>query len=396
MNTWKTLLLFITLSSLSARLLADEITDPSLTDDLGYLVMEGGLGKKDPSKAYVWYERHGDDQIKLLGTIQQNSPKRQMRFKGESPDSSEPIRLELTTGEHENDEVPMGYIEGRWSPDFESGLFTLTGQWFMPDGAGSTQITFKQTIAPGSVPVEYHLFEESYNRRRGDESLDRRVSISFPQVRSNEPAHQRINAVIRHWAAQRLIDPSEKPQMAGAAPSLAKIDESLRASIPARKNPPLIEVGIQEAIELDHQFTVLYNQDNLLCLRLNMSQFEGGAHEMFWATHMMFDLRTGSVLDIKDMLKKGWETELAKLVLEDLRAQWGESLDPESSSPSAIHKKLKKGEDFFIKEGCLGLYFAPYEIGPFSIAAPCSLFPLTKINHLIEKGSLLEQIDSDF
>jgi hypothetical protein len=266
----------------------------------------------------------------------------------------------------------------------------------MPHDGGTTQVTFKQIIAPGSVPIEYHLFEESYHRRRGDESLDRRVSIGFPQLRSNEPAHQRINDVIRHCAAQRLIDPSEKPQMAGAAPSLAKIDQSLRASIPARKNPPLIEVGIQEAIQFDHQFTVVYNQDHLLCLMLNVSQFEGGAHEMFWATHMMFDLRTGSILEMKDMLKKGWETELAKRVLEDLRAQWGDSLDPESSSPNAIREKLKQNEDFFIKEGCLGLYFAPYEIGPFSIGAPCTLVPLTKISHLIEKGSLLEQIDTNF
>lgn len=319
-----------------------------------------------------------------------------MRFRGESSAHSESIRLELTTGEHENDEVPMGCIEGRWSRDFESGLFTLTGQWLMPHGGGTTQITFKQIIAPGSVPIEYHLFEETYHRRRGDDSLDRRVSITFPQVRSNEPAHQRINGVIRHWAAQRLIDPSKKPPRGGSAPSLAKIDQSLRITMPARKNPQLIEVGIQEAIQLDHKFTVLYNQDNLLCLRLNMSQFEGGAHEMFWATHMMFDLRTGSVLEMKNMLKKGWETEVAKLVLEDLRAQWGESLDQKSSSPIAIREKLKKGEDFFIKEGCLGLYFAPYEIGPFSIGAPCTLFPLTKISHLIEKGSLLEQIDTNF
>lgn len=76
MNTWKTLLLFISLFSLSAHLLADEITDPSLTDDHGYLVMEGRLGENDPSKAYVWFEHPGDDQIKLLGTIQDNSPKR--------------------------------------------------------------------------------------------------------------------------------------------------------------------------------------------------------------------------------------------------------------------------------------------------------------------------------
>lgn len=55
---------------------------------------------------------------------------------------------------------------------------------------------------------------------------------------------------------------------------------------------------------LDHKFTILYNQDNLLRLILNMSQYEGGAHEMFGATNMMFDLRIGNVQDIKDMLQK--------------------------------------------------------------------------------------------
>jgi hypothetical protein len=396
MHTWKTLLLFISLSSLSAHLSADEIMDQSLTDDLGYLVMEASIGGQAPAKAYVWFEIRDGEESHLSGTIHETNHKRNIYFTGQSADPGESIRLELMTGEDENDEVPMGYIEGQWSRDFESGMFTLTGHWFMPNSGGGTQITFKQFIPPGSVPIDYHLFEETYTRRRGDDSLDRRVSITFPQVRSNEPVHQRINDVIRQWAAQRLIEPSEKPQMAGTAPSLAKIDQSLRVAMPARKNPQLIKVGIQEAIQLDHEFTILYNQNNLLCLMLNMRQYEGGAHEMFWATHMMFDLRTGSVLEMKDMLKKGWETEVTKMVLEDLRAHYGDSLDEDSSSPGAIREKLKQNEDFFINEEGLGLYFAPYEIGSFALGAPCVVFPLTKISHLIDKGSLLEIIGKNF
>jgi hypothetical protein len=392
MNTRRTLLFLTFHAGLTASLFADDILDQSRTDDLGYVVMEASIGRQAPSKAYVWFEIRDGDESHLSGTIHQTNPKRKIYFAGQSAAPGESIRLELTTGEYENDAVPMGYIEGQWNRDFDSGMFTLKGEWFMPNGGVSTQVAFEQMIAQGSAPIEYHLFEETYNRRRGDERLDRRVGITFPQVRSDEPEHQRINAVIRHWAAQRLIAPSEKPKMADPTPSLAEIDQSLRVSLPARKDPQLIEVGLQETIQLDHKLSVLYNQDNLLCVKLNMTQYLGGAHEMSSATHLMFDLRTGNVLQMKDLLKEGWETEVAKLVLEDLRTQLGDNLDKESVNPKALRERLKKGEDFFIKEGCLGLYFAPYEIGSFSLGAPCVILSLEKIRHLIAKGSVIETL----
>jgi hypothetical protein len=370
----------------------------SITQDFGHILMEGLIDESRPVTAHFWfetgelsYETGMEGKMRLSGAIQESSPGRVIRFQGLLSEESDTSSLAWMSGTHEGCRVDeeMGHFDVKWDKGTETEPAVLSGKLEKVNGEQKSTIYLRQITPPGEAPLDYHRFRETYERKRGDSTLDRELSIVFPQVRSDHPAHETVNAVIRHWAYQSLVDFTDKPDVAHAAPSLPQIESALRAELPDRAQPEKMNIEQQEAVQVSHLFKVLHNRGGLLCLRMTMTQYLGGAHQMYSSRHLVFDLTTGSTLKLNDLLIDGWRRPLTQMANEDLRVQFGLKEGEPLISPGPLQEKFKLNDNLFMSDEGLGFYFDPYEIASFSLGPVITILPLQKIGHLIRRDSVL-------
>jgi hypothetical protein len=382
---------------------AEEGDQSSITQDFGHVLMEGLIDESRPVTAHLWFEtgelsfETGMEGKKWLsGVIKESSPGRVIRFQGVLTAESDTSSLAWISGDHEGCKVDeeMGHFEVKWNKGTGTEPAVLSGKLEKVSGGQKSTIHVRQISPPGGAPLDYHRFRETYERKRGDSTLDRELSLVFPQVRSDHPAHETVNAVIRQWVYQSLLDLPDKPDFTRAAPCLSQIESALRAELPDRAHPEKINIERQEAVQVSHLFKVLHNRDGLLCLRMTTTQYLGGAHQMYSSRHLIFDLTTGGTLNLNDLLIDEWRVALTQMATEDLRVQFGLKEGEPLISPGPLQEEFKLNDNLFIIDEGLGFYFDPYEIASFSVGPVITILPLQKIRHLILRDSVLWSIQN--
>lgn len=130
-------------------------------------------------------------------------------------------------------------------------------------------------------------------------------------------------------------------------------------------------------------FQLEFNSKNFLSIVLSHYQFTGGAHGNYFAIGYNINLKDGSVLSLKDIIKDdsfdllAYECEQA--ILEKYEA---ESLDEAGLFEDVI--TMPDDQDFYIIPGTLVLQFDPYEIGPWSMGEITAEIPFEKIKDLLK------------
>lgn len=130
-------------------------------------------------------------------------------------------------------------------------------------------------------------------------------------------------------------------------------------------------------------FQLEFNSKNFLSIVLSHYQFTGGAHGNYFAIGYNINLKDGSVLSLKDIIKDdsfdllAYECEQA--ILEKYEA---ESLDEAGLFEDVI--TIPDDQDFYIIPGTLVLQFDPYEIGAWSMGEITAEIPFEKIKDLLK------------
>ena len=373
-------------------LAAVEPDEHSITRDYGFLLMEGNIGKDRKAQAHIWFSPGIGDEVLLWGILHDSQQPEPTRIQGTINRTSEEQRLQQTMLMDEGDEV-IGRLEVTWRQSYGSEPVTMSGFWISGIGTIKLPIKLMEVSAPDSVPLDFHCFAESYRRQRGHEFFERSQCVVFPQLRSDKESHRRINAIIRHWVQKSLIESSKDPDISSPAPSMQEIERAVQASLPKRKSLELMEINRIETVTHRNTFEVLLNESGLLCLRLAFNEDLGGAHDMFWARHLIFDLLSGRELKIEDELKSGWYGEVKALAESSVRRQFGLKPGNPLTSPGPLSaENFELNENWFISAEGLGFYFDPYEIASFASGAITPIIPLKKLKNMIRTGSPLEAL----
>jgi len=133
-------------------------------------------------------------------------------------------------------------------------------------------------------------------------------------------------------------------------------------------------------------FQVEYNSKKILSIVMTHYQFTGGAHGNYFALGYNIEMKNGSVLTLKDIIKEdsfdllAYECEQA--ILEKYEAN---SLIEAGLFEDEI--TILDDQDFYILPGMLVLQFDPYEIGPWSMGEVTTEIPFEKIMDIL-KGNL--------
>ncbi|WP_379129400.1 WG repeat-containing protein [Paenibacillus sp. sgz500958] len=128
-------------------------------------------------------------------------------------------------------------------------------------------------------------------------------------------------------------------------------------------------------------FSVAFFRKNLLVLELNGYNFPfGAAHGMPTKIYVHINLRNGKFYKLSDLFKPGskYVEKLSDIVGKQI------ATDPQYSYvfPGA-YTGIKADQPFYVDAEALYLYFAPYEIAPYSAGFPTFRIPYAEIMGLI-------------
>ena len=135
----------------------------------------------------------------------------------------------------------------------------------------------------------------------------------------------------------------------------------------------------------EYSVRVLMNENNILSISIDYSEFSGGAHPLSGCTYYSFDLTTGKQIQLSDILKPGSAMRLNQIGEPLFVKQYGE--DGWNFEPG----HFEFNSNYAIMPGGLIFLFGQYEIGSYAAGMPEVFLPFKSIEELIKPGSVIDR-----
>lgn len=127
------------------------------------------------------------------------------------------------------------------------------------------------------------------------------------------------------------------------------------------------EEYIKYQYEVDADYQVTYNKENLISIPIKTYDFTGGAHGMSHIKSYNYDLLSGRELKLKDMFK--CDVNYKKVVDSFIKKEIEEKQDIYFNGEEGF-KGINDKQEFYIDDDGIVIYFQLYEIAPYYVGIP--------------------------
>ena len=146
------------------------------------------------------------------------------------------------------------------------------------------------------------------------------------------------------------------------------------------------EEGSEFFVSIEHDCSVVTNDNDILCISSWVSQYNGGAaHPVSDGVYLNFDIQTGQTIKLNQILKPNFSFRLNRIAEKKFMAEYGSGDFVWDFVPG----QFKLNENFAITKTGLLFLFNQYEIGPYAAGAPEVFIPFREIEDLINPNGLL-------
>ena len=146
--------------------------------------------------------------------------------------------------------------------------------------------------------------------------------------------------------------------------------------------------------QLEVNSDIIYQDSLFISLASTIYTYTGGAHANTMQVYRSYDLQTGKVLTLADLLEEEFEIDLNEAAEVEFRMAKmippGRDLDDEGYFFEG--NRFRLNENFAIMNRSLLFYFNPYEIAPYALGATELELKLTDYVKLIKDGSVIEDL----
>lgn len=261
------------------------------------------------------------------------------------------------TGNLEGVITPTGGFTGTWKNADNSKTLPLT---LTEITEGFAQVTFEDRNAKNCKLATKEM--EMEGSAEGCTTLD----VHFLTV--NSPSSEVSDKINSYLISNNAISSytSEK---------INSLDEMMKAV-----NIDTPEAGFNAEISYD----VVTNQNNVICISNYSSWYGfGAAHPDYGIYYTNFDLRTGNVIQLEEILNPGFDKELNRIAeVSFIEENGSEGWDFEPGN-------FTLNRNFAIQPGGLLFTFNPYEIGPYVVGSPSVFVSYKSLFNLIKPDGLL-------
>jgi len=139
---------------------------------------------------------------------------------------------------------------------------------------------------------------------------------------------------------------------------------------------------------------VLYNNNNIISIKLSVFGYTGGAHPYGYLDYLNFDIITGDKIELTDIFKTNYKDKLDSIAEIIFREYYGFS-DDESLSELGFDfddNKFTLNNNFSINDNGLYFYYNQYEIACYAAGTFAVEIPYINIKDLIKVDSPIDKL----
>ena len=120
-------------------------------------------------------------------------------------------------------------------------------------------------------------------------------------------------------------------------------------------------------------------------VKLQLSQYTGGAHAMPAAVSWVFDLADGQTLELSDLFidERTALREIAEMIRPVLRESLGDMFQPEMLEDGTMPTPDNYAV-YILNEQGVAFFFLPYQVAPYAAGEQAVTLPFERIRHLLE------------
>ena len=174
----------------------------------------------------------------------------------------------------------------------------------------------------------------------------------------------------------------------GTAPTVAASLDSFLAEAKAFYNEfPDVPGGYASELEQ----VVILNTPTILTVEEFSYAYTGGAHGNYGTGFYNFDVKTGNLITINDLLQEGFELPLRTIAEPIFRAKYLEEGMSKYSEAGFYFEEdvFTLTDNFAITKEGLKFVYNPYEVAPYAMGQQEILIPYKNLADLVKKDGLL-------
>ncbi len=291
-----------------------------------------------------------------------------------------PQTLYLTNGTL--DEAGNLYMEeGVYKQDntqFDQAIFAKTGIWLASYSAEKNQIIGTWASANNRQNYNFVLQEDYNNGAIPVDLVFNDTNYEGASIRFHYPRFK------QHPQAEKLNQYIKTKVLGDMSKKITNFMEDYKKASSGG--------GMVDDFSSKNVLYVGLNDSQVITLRYLQEENTGVSHGSKTIKHENINLRNGEMITLQDIFMDKFETELTKIVEQQLRHDFQitatESLTDYGFSLPAGKFGLNK--NFYIKRDGIGFFYNMNEIASYAVGAVDIFLPFEKIKHLIKKEGVLK------
>lgn len=258
-------------------------------------------------------------------------------------------------------------FQGEWD---ERGNFS--GLWL--NGNGTTAFNFRLVPGDESVPLQCWAVEDSiraFPHWQHSPTLFYGAEWLRVQDDWNKPELQRFLDVEIAKGLLGELYASDDPLPSGLQDQRNDYLTEYKDEMSSLRDAGMLDslAGPEAFLSVSYNYNssvvVYFNSPELLTLGYTDYSYLGGAHGMFGTQVKSYDLETQRVLELRDILKPGYERQIGQALDRAVRVKYG--LKPNQALDAILfEKEIQANENFGITDKGIFFVYTPYEIAPYA------------------------------
>jgi hypothetical protein len=267
-------------------------------------------------------------------------------------------------------------VTGQFTGKINSDLSEIEGTWTDRSKTKSFKVKLASFLPEGSV--ELNTFRKSYNyewqKNTDGESLGCTAAFGYCYVvnMTDKSTEQKMNELLidaglaGDETPEDLKNVAERTMDDEFSSYVDAYHDAFPDSIIAENRKYMDESPYIYNWENEETRTPIYDENYVLCLEGFTYTFTGGAHGNYGFTYQSFDLRTGEVLQLDDVMRPNSRASLTGIVEQQLRKDFHIDSKTPLSEAGFFVDKLELNDNFFIGHNGMGFLYNPYEIASYA------------------------------
>ncbi len=283
--------------------------------------------------------------------------------------------------------------ESRFTGTFD-GDGTMQGKWARQTYQKEVRFNLSENYGNGSIPMEvyqhydYHYVVQNNVTSKDMPKAEMDILMLFPQTGNNKMLRDTFNLYVSEFAMDTNITYSTPRRLMNAMTA-----DFFNAYQTTTEGIPNIELLSSFNWQKRFSSEVLYNDNNILSIRMEKYAYTGGAHGVAIQGNLVFDLLKNKRIRLNDLFYDGFEPRLNALIDKKLRKLNGIAKDDNLNDAGFLIDEIEINNNFYINNDGIVFYYNVYEIAPYASGPLEISIPFYEIRGLLKNPGTVQWID---